>query len=162
MGWFLFDKVKQMQSNSVEFAYNDLFFSEGAGIDVMGNKIESIAVNMRDGTSKGIAAFLLRNDTIDDDIMFWNEVYDNLSAISMTRLIGYCENDKCIEFIKKNPDKVHFTVLEYGGVVDMQAVIRADVKDEFWLNEQKSQKTIKWRNGMASPIEIVKDVNHEK
>jgi hypothetical protein len=165
-GWYLFDTLQYVESNSPELKmirdYKNLVFISGAGIDVMGNNIDAMDVSGNVGVNKGASAFLLRSGTVNADMKFWNEVSNNLPASNEIRLIGYCEDSKCIEFIKNNLDKVNFTILEYGEVVDMQAVISADGADEFWLVEFGNREKVKWHDGSVSPLTIARRLNHEK
>jgi len=72
-------------------------------------------------------------------------------------LTAYCENGQCVETIRKNPSVVNFTVLEYGGVIDMQSVIGADVTGEFWLRGNRIRK-IKWRDKVLTPFDVVMSI----
>ena len=177
IGWYLFGIVKHLElaNPALEMieSYNNIMFSDGVGIDINGNKIESrnetpITTQFEESDNlslersdqrTGVAAFLLRYDTLDNDLMFWNEVKSNLSELDVVnvRLIAYCEDDRCIESIKKDPDKVHFNVLEYGVVVDMQAVIGADATGDFWWRGDSSKK-INWRDEFRTPNDIVSNI----
>ena len=169
-------------------AYNALVFSDGSGIDVMGKKIDSIAINNSDQAEEevqndllhqidesiqqkleaidnstsliddndqkiGVVAFLLRYDSLDTDLVFWNNVNNYLSKFGNVRLTAYCGNDRCIEAIKMTPSIANFTVLEYGEAMDMQAVIGADENGEFWLRGKVSKK-VHWRNDIMTPYDI--------
>ena len=154
----MYGAMERVKSNNPEFraieGYNRLMFSDGAGIDIMGNKIDSIFTDKADETERLIAAFLLRHDSLDDDLKFWNEVGGHLSELDIVvRLTAYCENNRCVEAVKKNPGKAHFTVLEYGGVLDMQAVIGADAAGEFRLRGNRPGR-IEWRDETATPFDI--------
>ena len=158
-GWYLFGVTKQAElNNSVREAIEDgngPVFSDGAGINVMGQKIDSI--NKTAGSERIVAAFLLRYDGLDADLNFWNEVNQNLLEPDFVRLTAYCENKQCVEAIRKNPDRAHFTVLEYGEVVDMQAVLGADSGGEFWLRGNSARK-INWRYGTSTPFDIAMSI----
>jgi len=156
-GWYLFNAMKRTESNSPvlkEIANNNnLSFSGGAGMDIMGNNVHSAFANTTDETERKVVAFLLRHNSLDADLRFWNEVNSHLSGLDSIRLTAYCENDRCTETIRKSPDAAHFTVLEYGGVIDMQAVIGADTAGEFWLRGNGARR-IKWRNETLTPFDI--------
>jgi len=157
-GWYLFGAMERLKSKNPKLraieSYNRLVFSDGAGIDVMGNKVDSVFTGETDETERYVAAFLLRNESLKDDLKFWNEVGSRLPELGIVvRLTAYCENDRCIEAVRKNPDMARFTVLEYGGAVDMQAVIGADAAGEFWLRGNGS-KRIKWRDEILTPHDI--------
>jgi hypothetical protein len=158
-GWYLYDVVEDMKSRNPEpraiESYNRLVFSDGDGIDVMGNKIDSVFTDKTDETERFAMAFLLRYDNLEYDLKFWNEVSSHLSEYNtVVRLTAYCENSRCIEAVKNNTGKAHFTVLEYGGILDMQAVIGADVEGELWLRGNVLRK-IKWRDGAITPLGAV-------
>ena len=160
-GWYMFDVMKRIESSHPELVRqiennNKLGFMGGTGIDTMGHVIESAVVNGSDETRRRyIAGFLLRNNSLDSDVKFWNEVNNHLSELDTVsvNLTAYCENDRCIDTIKKNPGIAHFSVMEYGGVVDMQAILNADADGEFWLSG-KGLRKIKWRDGVQAPIDI--------
>jgi hypothetical protein len=138
--------------------YNRVVFSDGSGIDVMGNKIESVLTSETGETERFVAAFLLRYDSLNDDLNFWNEVGNYLSELDLiVRLTAYCENDRCIEAFRKNPDMAHFTVLEYGGAMDMHSVIGADEAGEFWLRGNRFRR-INWRDEIMTPVDIAMSI----
>jgi len=124
----LFNVIEQIKSNSPEHrminTFHSIEFSNGAGMDVLGNRIYSIFTEEIDEVEKYAVAFLLRDNSLDDDLIFWNEVVIQLLKLNnvTTRLTAYCENEKCNDIIRKKQDAVNFTVLEYGVVGDMQAV----------------------------------------
>ena len=157
IGWHLFNAIGQIKSNSPELkaieSSNNLVFSGGMGIDIMGNYIDSISVNKMDEAGGFVVAFLLRYNSLSADLQFWNEVNSHLSGYDNMKLTAYCENDRCIEAIKKNQETVHFTVLEYGIVGDMQALIDADMAGEFWLLGNVYKK-INWRDDNIKPTDI--------
>ena len=162
VGWRLFGAIEQMKSNNPETGaienYNRLVFSDGAGIDVMGNKIDSVFTSESDETERFVAAFLLRYNSLNDDLKFWNEVRSHLSEFDIdVRLTAYCENDRCIETVRKNPDMAHFSVLEYGGIVDMQAIVSTDAAGGFWLRGNRFRRT-KWRDETMTPYEVAKRI----
>ena len=194
VGWYLFGIMKQAEIGNPEQraieSYNRLVFANGSGIDVMGNKIDSIAQNKTDNVDKefpvklggstkqkdakadnsasktddsdqkeSIVAFLLRHDTLDSDLRFWNEVKSHLSELNLNtvKLTAYCESARCAETIRANPDIAHFTVLEYGNATDMQAVIGADAAGEFCLRGKGAEK-INWRNRTKTPRDIVNSI----
>lgn len=162
-GWYLFGLMKKAESNNpvqnrIE-RNNSLGFSAGAGIDIMGNEIEPISLNSLDEVEVLAAAFLLRFDSLNADLKFWNEVGSQLPDIDTVRLTAYCEDTRCIETIRKNPDMAaRITILEYGVVVDMQAVINADANGDFWLRRNGTLKKIKWRAENLTPYDIVDSV----
>jgi len=160
-GWYLYGIMKQVESNNPELKAiendNNLIFSDGAGIDFMGNKIDSFLENKADEDERFVVAFLLRYNSLDADLKFWNEVKGYLSEPDTIRLTAYCENNKCVEAIRINPDKVHFPVLEYGEASDMQAVIAADANGEFYLQGSRFRK-IKWRNEILEPFDIAMSI----
>lgn len=170
-GWYLHTKVEHLKSTSSKLktieAYKRKVLSYGIdGIDVFGAKIESGYTNNNDGNEKGIAAFLLRNDTLDADLRFWNEVNSYFTDHDAVRLVSYCENERCVETIRKNPNVAHFSVLEYGLVGDMQAIIGADESGECWVQSNKSDENVSlltritgftkitWRDGNVTPFDI--------
>lgn len=163
-GLYLFDVMKQIKLNNHELkeidSHKNTVFSNGSGIDIAGNEIDAIDVSKE--LSKGVAAFLLRSKNVDADIKFWNEVNDNLSELDEIRLTGYCEDEKCIESVKKNPNKAKFIILEYGETTDMQAIINADENDEFWLIGFGNSEKIKWHDGIITPLDIVRSIDHER
>jgi len=156
-GWYLFNTMEHMKLKSPELRaienYYRLVFSHGTGIDVMGNKIDSILAHETKGGERSVVAFLLRNKTLDADLQFWNEVNRHLSELDTVRLTAYCENYRCVEVIRKNPEMAHFPVIEYGLVGDMQALIGADDDGEFWFRGNRFEK-INWRDGSRMPIDI--------
>jgi len=156
-GWNLFGIMESEKSNNPELkaieVNNNLVFSDGVGIDFMGNNIDSILKDKTDEAERFVVAFLLRYDSMDADLKFWNEVNNYLSEFDTVRLIAYCENDKCIETLKVNPDTAHFYVLEYGEVKDMQAIIIADATGDFWFRGKEAKK-INWRNDIMTPYDI--------
>jgi len=162
-GWYLFDNMKQVELNSPERKsienFNRLVFSDGAGIDVMGNYIDSVLTNKVDGEESFVAAFLLRYNSLDSDLIFWNEVKKHLFDLDVAtvRLIAYCENSQCVEAIRENPNVTSIPILEYGEVSDMQAVISADATGDFWLFG-KQYKKIEWRNADLSPFDIATSI----
>jgi len=164
-GWYLFNVMKQVELNSpgqktIE-GNNALVFSEGVGIDVVGNRVDSILVNKTDKIERFVAAFLLRCDSLDADLKFWNDVNSYLSKSDIIRLTAYCENEQCIETVRKNLDTIHITVLEYGGVIDMQSIISVDAVGEFWLRGNKIRR-IKWRDNNLTPFDIAKNIGLEQ
>jgi len=160
-GWWLFDTMKYVESNNPELKIiennNNIAFSDGAGIDVMGNNVYSVFSDKADGIEKSVAAFLLRYDSLDADLQFWNEVSNHLSGIDNIRLTAYCENDRCVEAVRKKTDMVDFTVLEYGEILDMQAVIEADAVGEFCLRKNRF-KRINWRDGIQKPFDVAMSI----
>lgn len=163
--WYLFGIMKQTQTSSPELKEieenNRLMFSDGAGIDIMGNKIDSIFTNRLDETVRFVAAFLLRYDSLDSDLKFWNEVSSHLSELDIdVKLTAYCENERCIEYLKRNPNQANFTVLEYGGIVDIQAVIGADMTGTCWVRGNR-YKRMKWRDGVQSPLDVSMNIGQE-
>jgi len=196
-GWYLYGTFERIKTNNPELRrienYNNMVFVSGAGIDIMGNKIESILTNKTDGkeietkidspdlavehekqqhivtgdsSSKkannsnkkgGVVAFLLRYDSLDADLKFWNEVNSCLSEPDIVRLTAYCENNRCIETIRKKPDMVRFTVFEYGEAVDVQAVIGADSTGEFWMRKNNAKK-LRWRNEILAPCDVARSI----
>jgi len=160
-GWYLSGIMQQIEANNPELkAIEDnknLVFADGAGIDVMGNEIDSIFAAKPDGVERSVAAFLLRYNTLDADLEFWTEVNSHLSGLDTIRLTAYCENARCVETVRNKPDSARFTVLEYGGAVDMQAVIGADAIGEFWLRGNEFKK-INWRDGNQTPFDIAMSI----
>ena len=158
-GWYLFGVMKQTESDNPELkeieSNNSLVFSYGTGIDVTGNKIDSYITNSMDDVVINIVAFFLRYDSLDADLMFWNEVGSYLAELDTVKLIAYCESVLCIEAVKRNPDIAHFTVLEYGNVIDMQAIVNADMAGEFWL---RGTKRVKWRDGAKTPFDVSQNI----
>jgi len=160
-GWHMFSVMKQAKLNNpdtktIERA-DSLVFTSGAGIDVMGDKVDSIFADKADEASGSVAAFLLRYDSLDSDMEFWNEVGSHLSEPDTTRFVAYCENDRCIEAIRKKTEHSRFTVLEYGAVIDMQAAIGADITGEFWMRGRRTIK-IKWRDDVLTPVDIARSI----
>jgi len=158
-GWYLFDIKKQVELNSPELKeiekYSRLVFSDGSGIDIMGNKIYSINEDRAVELKQSIVAFHLRYNSLEDDVKFWNEVNSFLlkfDAVSV-RMTAYCENTRCIEALRNNQVDAHFTILEYGGILDMQSVISADIGGAFWLLGNGVKK-IKWRDENQKPIDV--------
>lgn len=158
-GWYLFGLMKKAESNNINQKRvernNDLVFASGAGIDIFGNEIEPFLVNNRDGTEAFAVAFLLRHDSLDNDLKFWNEAASLLSELDTVRLTAYCDDARCVEAVRKNPDMARFTILEYGAVVDMQAVFNSDANGEFCLRGDRTLKKIKWRDGTLTLNDIV-------
>jgi len=156
-GWYLFGVMKQLESNNpgrdaIE-ANNSLVFTGGAGMDIMGNMVNSVFTNKSDESERIVAAFLIRYNSLDADLKFWNEVNSHLSGLDTIRLTAYCENIKCIDAIRNNPEKLHFIILEYGGAMDMQSIINADAAGEFWLRGDRPAR-INWRDGDLTPLNI--------
>jgi len=160
--WYLFGLLEHAKSNNHDLKRidrnNNLMFMSGAGIGIMGNKVGSILLNSQGESEVFVAAFLLRYDSLSDDLTFWNEVGGDLTELDTVRLTAYCENARCIETLKENPDVAHFTILEYGAVTDMQAVINVDAGGEFWLRGNKRLIKIKWRDGTLTPVDIVNSI----
>jgi hypothetical protein len=162
-GWYLFGTMRNVETSSstaklIESSNNQIFL-DGVGIDIMGNNIYSNTVEEIGKTKKTVIAFLLQYESLNDDLKFWNEVGDRLTNAN-TRLVAYCENEQCVEVIKKNPLKAHFQVLEYGEITDMQAIISADANGEFWLiNSQNDRIKLNWRDGILTPNEIARSIN---
>jgi hypothetical protein len=158
-GWYLYGLMERAKSNNPDLIRiernNSLMFMSGAGIDIMGNEIESIILNNQDESEVFVAAFLLRYNSLEVDLAFWNEISSHLSEPNAVRLTAYCENVQCIETVRKNPDMARFTILEYGAVTDMQAVINADANGELWLRGDRTMKKIRWRDEMLTPYNIV-------
>lgn len=165
-GWYLHTKIEHVKLTSSKLktieADNRFVPVDGTtGIDVMGVKLESAKKD-----AKGIVAFLLRNNTLDADLQFWNEVHNYLTELSAVLLTAYCENDRCVEAIRKNPSVAHFSVLEYGLVGDMQAIIAADENGEYWAGSNSAVENgdllkrvtgftkINWRDGSVTPFDI--------
>jgi len=159
VGWYQFGVMKQMESNNLELkaieSNNNMVFLDGAGVDIMGNEIDSVFTDKTEGVRRSRVAFLLRYNSLEVDLEFWNEVGSLLSKLDAVpvRLTAYCENGQCVEAIRKNPDVANFTVLEYGEVVDMQAMLGADAVGEFWLIGSGFKK-INWRDGTQRPVDI--------
>jgi len=166
IGWYLFGVMKKVELDNPERkaieSYNSMVFISGAGIDVKGNYIDSVLTNQTDDKERYVIAFLLRYNSLDTDIHFWNEVNNHLSSLDnvIVRLIAYCEHFRCVEAIRVNPSAVNIPVLEYGEVSDMQAVIGADVKGEFWLRGNRNKK-IKWRDHNLTPFDIAMSIGLE-
>jgi len=166
-GWYLFSVAEKLKSNNPELQEiernNSLVFMDGVGIDVMGNIVDSVFALEDNAIKRRVAAFLLRYDSIDDDLKFWNEVNRHLAGLDTVRLMAYCENSRCVDVIRKNPDVAHFTVLKYGEAIDMQAVIGADLTGEFWLRGDRSRK-INWRDERVTPFDTAMSIglNNEK
>jgi len=162
-GWNLFDIKKQVELHSPELkdieSNNRLVFSDGSGIDIMENEIYSAFEDKTVGIKQNVIAFLLRYKSLEADVKFWNEVNSILSEHDTVhvRMIAYCENSRCIEALRKNPETVHFTVLEYGGILDMQAVIAADKDGELWLLGSGVKK-IRWRDEIQTPFDVAMSI----
>jgi len=158
-GWQLFGLMKKAKTESTNQIRiersNNLLYVNGAGIDISGNKIESILVNSVDEVKVMVAAFLLRHDSLNADLKFWNEVGSQLAGFDAVRLTAYCEDARCVETVRKNPDMAHVTIMEYGFVVDMQAVSSADADGMFWLRINRNFMKIKWRDKNLTPYDIV-------
>ena len=158
-GWYLLGIMKQFEMNNPEIkaidSYNRLVFLDGKGIDIMGNYVDSVLLNNTDGVEKFIIAFLVRENSVDKDLQFWNEVNGYLSNIDVVNIsmIAYCENNQCIDYIRNNSNANNISVLEYGEVSDMQAVISADTNGEFWLRGNRFKRS-KWRDENLSPLDI--------
>jgi len=158
LGWPLYNAMKSIESrNIISKSIEDrLTFLSGSGIDVMGNMIEPVMENEVDISGNGVIAFLLRHSSLDADIKFWNEVSGIITESNIVQLIAYCENVQCVDAIKKEPDKIRFPVLEYGEIIDMQAINAADKNGEYWLIGLGGRsRKIKWRDGVLIPDDIV-------
>ena len=166
-GWYLHHKIELIKSTSsilkdIERYDQRMIFDGNAGIDVFGNKIESINKNHKEDI---MVAFILRIGTLDSDLQFWNAVNGYLTDLDTVRMTAYCENDRCAEAIRKN-NIVDFSIVEYGTIEDMQAMINADRNGQCLLRSKKAydgadlfiQGTgftkINWRDGNVSPFEI--------
>ena len=108
-----------------------------------------------------IVAFLLRYDSLDADLKFWNDVNEYLLKYKNIKMLGYCENEQCVNAIKLNSSAAHFSILEYGTVADMQAIIAADASGEFWVRKNEAKK-IKWRNRVLTPKNIAISIGVEQ
>jgi len=157
-GWYLFGVMEQMKSNNPKVENNNtLVFSDGSGIDIQGNIIDSVFEPESYEIKRSVAAFLLRYDSLDADLTFWKEVNSYLTEPDAVRLTAYCENDLCIKAIKNKPDLSYLTVLEYGEAIDMHALIGADSNGEFWFRENRAGK-IKWRGENLTPFDIANSI----
>lgn len=71
-GWYLWGVMERVKSKNSEpktiEVYNSLMFSDGAGIDVMGNKVDSVFTGETDESERYVAAFLLRYNSLEDDL----------------------------------------------------------------------------------------------
>ena len=161
-GWYLFGIFEQVKSSNSELKkiknYNGFIFSDGEGVDIIGNEITSILINNKEESENFVFAFLLRFESLDADIEFWNEVSSYFLKKDNVRFIAYCENYKCVESIKNKPDITHFIVLEYGEVKDMQAVLSADESGAFWLRGKGIGKKIAWRDKVISSLDISRSI----
>ena len=155
LGWYLHGIMKQEESRNTRLKHNrnNTTFMSGSGIDVIGNSVDSIKVKETTSLGRNKVAFLLRYSSLDADLQFWNEVRGLLLNNDDVQLVAYCENTHCVDVIKNKPDMADFTVLEYGEIVDIQAVLNVDANGEFWLLG-KNTKKIKWRDESKTPFDI--------
>ncbi len=137
-----------------------LVFANGDGIDVHGRRVAGNQSSPRER----VAAFLLREGSLAQDVSFWREVERRLAPNHTIRLIGYCDGGGCARTLADPAQAVGFRVLLFGEMIDSQAVLNADAEGTFVLSikqgkdEANRVRKIAWRTPDRKAEEIARSI----
>lgn len=128
-------------------------FTSESGVDIGGRPVNP----MPPPFELRAVAFLIRSSSVNSDLSFWTSVSNSLPKDSGIRLIGYCDNDSCIESTKTRMAVLPFTILAAGEVFSSEALIDADahgeaiIRSEEWMRPQVRP----WRMPEITPQQLV-------
>lgn len=129
-----------------------LRFTAGRGLNSRGGRLD------REGrpTAKRVVGFLLRDETLGEDIAYWQEIARQLPPDSSVELIGYCERSNCEGRVQPSAlTAAAFRIMAYGEVVDSQAVLNADGDGKFVVAGQAGSV---WRQLDTTPAAVAKEL----
>ncbi len=161
-GWLLIDGLPPSRVTREQILIETnkrLRFADASGIDVWGERVNPLQVR---GTN-GIIAFLLRNASLGRDLRFWQEVSGLIPKGSGICLVGYCDGSACAEAMRNNPLSGEFPIIEYGEIIDSQALINADMEGAFIMvvkdkNVPSETRVIRWRDLGQTPASLVRSI----
>ena len=146
----------RVQSQHTTAAKNEfIVFRDANGTDIYG---KSFLSSTAPGTVQ--IAFLLRDETLSEDLAFWYNVSRSLLGAKAYELVGFCDGDACSKRAAQDSRARAFRIIQYGEVVSAQALANADVKDSCILSptSRSRESNLRWRNTNATPASIMEEV----
>ena len=130
-----------------------IVYAQPSGVSVYGKQIIRSSL----GTKKSLV-FLLRSESLQNDLSYWGRVGMLLDSHKEIGLAGYCDSQQCAESIRKM-QPLAFPVLEFGEATSIQAVVNADAGGNAILKDVGTylQSNILWRAAESSPQEAAQE-----
>ena len=121
---------------------------DGRGVGVQGDHID-LGPHAK---GEKLVAFLLRQETLLEDLKFWREVGRRLAPFSRVRLLAYCDGTACARTVTAHLVDGDFRVIAYGEVVGSQAVFNADLQGRFVIAREPAG--VPWREPGIRPADV--------
>jgi len=148
--------LKRLREKEAIMAHSntDLLYDQPSGIDVFGKHLVASSF----GTKRNVV-FLLRNDSLHDDLNFWRHVAALLDTHKEIGLVAYCDGERCVDSIRKM-QTLAFPVMAFGEATAIQALVNADSDGNAIVKDVGTQKELKvsWRAAGYSPQMIAQEV----
>lgn len=147
--------LKREQEYQARTAHINLSIAyiQPSGIDIYGKQVVASSL----GAKRNIV-FLLRNESLQNDLNYWSHVKTLLDSNKEIGLVGYCDSQLCAESMRKGPS-LAFPVLAFGEAASIQAVANADANGEAILKKvgTPSQSKISWRGAENYPQRVAQE-----
>ena len=107
-----------------------------------------------------VTAFVLRGQTLSDDLTVWVQVENALPRQSGIQLVAYCDGRDCLTSMSAGRARPPFPVVGYAALIDAQAILNADFRGACLVKElanSRPAKRVTWRGG-ASIATIVAEM----
>ncbi len=102
-----------------------LVYVKPTGIDISGRHFFPATSSADD--SAWYVAFLLRTNSLAQDLDFWNRVARQLQNHKQIHLVGYCDDERCADRVRQMQTPM-FPVISHSDPIDIQAVLNADAE----------------------------------
>lgn len=152
-GWTLSRDIVRDERRAAARIESNMLLEIGryTGVDVSGRLLTPAATPEVDR----VVTFLLRADSLGDDLATWREVANRVSDHRGVRLIGFCDGSQCAHYVRTAAQPLGFTIMMYGEVVDLQAVLNADALAQCLVQKASSEPFgVVWRQEGLTPEQI--------
>ena len=132
-----------------------LAFQFESGIDIQGKAV----VPWPPAEAQRTIVFLLHGRSIARDIAFWKSVKALRANETVLRLVGYCDDSQCVEYLQTSAKDLDFPVIAYGELISGQALVNSDfqgyslVRSEGWLLPRQ----VSWRKPSDTPSNVIRE-----
>jgi hypothetical protein len=104
------------------------------GYDRQGQRITMLPLGF-----KRMALFVIHGAKLQADIDFWNQAaQQNRSA--EVEFVGVCDDLMCIDSLKNDPRKAHFTSVLFGDYYAMGTILKADTRGQIIILDRKTDR----------------------